>query len=125
MSGTVFSLPQRRSGRCVLTLLGTPWWAFDVLLPQHAPVSLILPCAEDELLHLLSGHAQLLRTESAAPLGMQGSSNLENVQATTADTESSVQVLPASALLGQGMYSSMVTGSLPWRHVARRDRGKT
>ena len=67
MSGTVFSLPQRRSGRCVLTLLGTPWWAFDVLLPQHAPVSLILPCAEDELLHLLSGHAQLLALSPQLP----------------------------------------------------------
>ena len=46
MSGTVYLPPaasQRRSGRCVLTLLGTPWWAIDGHLLQLAPAWPIVP----------------------------------------------------------------------------------
>ena len=128
MSGTVSlppAAPQRRSGRCVLTPLGTPWRAIDGLLLQHAPACLIVPRAEDGLRHRLCGHAQLLRTESIAPLGMRGSSSMENFQAAPADIESSVQVLPASAPSGQAMYSSMVTGSLPRRLVTHGGGDKT
>ena len=77
--------PQRRSDRCVLTPLGTPWRAIDGHLLQHAPAWLIVPRVEDGLRYLLCGHAQLLRTESAAPLRIGGRSTLENLQAVSAD----------------------------------------
>ena len=66
---------------------------------------------------------------SVAPLGMRGSTTLENLHAAPADTESLSQVLRASAISGQAMYSSMVTGSHmqrpPRRYVAHEGEGYT
>ena len=66
---------------------------------------------------------------SVAPLGMRGSTTLENLHAAPADTESLSQVLRASAPSGQAMYSSMVTGSRmqrpPRPYVAHEGEGYT